>query len=332
VSLLPRVRAATLFNYIEVASSAGLDPYCMLRGVQIDPALLSEPENWLSARRVADLLEQSARQSCRDDFALMLAACRAFPSLGPISLLLKHQATLKDIIGTLREYRAHVNDVFGVVDAVSDGVAVVEWTVAAEFSGAQIESLVCALGYRALTGAMAQGWLPECVHFRFNRPTEIQSYQRYFKCDLQFGAQFNGLSFNASQLETRSAAGDPAMALHAERLLRLVPATADTLTDRAKHALYLLLPSGQASLYAIARNLGLGARSLQRELDNEGTSFATLLNETRRELAQRYLVAKSQPLAEVAHLLGYATPGSFSRWFAHQFGMTPQCWRSQEKN
>ena len=59
--LLPRVRAVSLFNYIEIAASVGLDPYLLLRDAQIDPALLAHPENWLGARPVGDLLERSAR-------------------------------------------------------------------------------------------------------------------------------------------------------------------------------------------------------------------------------------------------------------------------------
>jgi AraC-like DNA-binding protein len=29
-------------------------------------------------------------------------------------------------------------------------------------------------------------------------------------------------------------------------------------------------------------------------------------------------------------LLGYASPSSFTRWFAGAFGMSPQAWRAQQ--
>ncbi len=219
--MLPRVRAVSLFNYIEIAASVGLDPYRLLRDAQIDPALLAHPENWLGARPVGDLLERSARNSDRDDFALLLAECRTFASLGPISLVLKHQETLGQVIARLQEYRTRLNDVIGLALAVSEDVAIVQWTVVPEFAGPQIECLVSAVGYRALTEAMGRSWKPECVHFAMARPVEIQSYQRFFQCDLHFGAPFNGLSFNAGQLDMRNRGSDPALAQHAERLLKL---------------------------------------------------------------------------------------------------------------
>ncbi len=329
--MLPRVRAVSLFNYIEIAASVGLDPYLLLRDAQIDPALLAHPENWLGARPVGDLLERSARDSDRDDFALLLAECRTFASLGPISLVLKHQETLGQVIARLQEYRTRLNDVIGLALAVSEDVAIVQWTVVPEFAGPQIECLVSAVGYRALTEAMGRSWKPECVHFAMARPVEIQSYQRFFQCDLHFGAPFNGLSFNAGQLDIRNRGSDPALAQHAERLLKLIPAPEESVTDKSRHALYLLLPAGRADLVSVARNLGIGCRSLQRELEVEGTTFGALLRETRRELALRYVSANTHRVGEVAHLVGYSSPGSFSRWFAGEFGTTPLLWRAQHR-
>ena len=82
------------------------------------------------------------------------------------------------------------------------------------------------------------------------------------------------------------------MARHAQRYLdMLVPDPADgSITERARRSLYLLLPAGRATLEQVGDNLGLHPRALQRLLDKEGRTFATLLNEVRRELALRYLV------------------------------------------
>jgi len=260
--LLPRVRAVSLFNYIEIAASVGLDPYRLLRDAQIDPTLLAHPENWLGARPVGDLLERSARDSDRDDFALLLAECRTFASLGPISLVLKHQETLGQVIARLQEYRTRLNDVIGLALAVSEDVAIVQWTVVPEFAGPQIECLVSAVGYRALTEAMGRSWKPECVHFAMARPVEIQSYQRFFQCDLHFGAPFNGLSFNAGQLDIRNRGSDPALAQHAERLLKLIPAqTQAALTTRKAPSSQRLSDAAEAGA-SLTRQASQSAREL----------------------------------------------------------------------
>ena len=329
--LLPRVRAVALHDYVDVARSVGIDPYEMLRDADIDPVLLSNPEIWLGARPVKRLLDRSAVLSGRDDFGILLADRRSFASLGPVSLVLKHQTTLRGVIEKLREHRLRLNDVSGLALNSSGDLSFVQWTIAAEFAGQQVETLLCAGGYRVLTEAMSRSWAPECAHFAFARPEHVQSYQRFFGCDLQFGAPFNGVSFKTADLDVSNPSGDAALAEHAERLLALVPTHDESVSACAKHALCFLLPSGRGSLSAVARNLGLSPRSLQRDLAEENTSFGAILRETRRDLASHYMRENTMAVAEVAHLLGYSSAGAFSRWFASQFDASPSQIRGSRK-
>ena len=100
------------------------------------------------------------------------------------------------------------------------------------------------------------------------------------------------------------------MARHARRYLdMLVPDPADgSITERARRCIYLLLPAGRATLEQVGENLGMSARTLQRSLDKEGRTFATLLNEVRRELALRYLASSAHSMTAIAQMTGYATP------------------------
>ena len=68
--------------------------------------------------------------------------------------------------------------------------------------------------------------------------------------------------------------------------------------------------------------------TLQRLLEREGCTFGEILNDIRRELAQRYLAEPSHPIATVAELVGYRTPSSFTRWFTAEFGQSPTTWRA----
>jgi len=57
-----------------------------------------------------------------------------------------------------------------------------------------------------------------------------------------------------------------------------------------------------------------------------GTSYNELLNEVRKDLVVRYLSEVSRKHAEIALLLGFSGPSSFSRWFRHEFGYKVQDW------
>ena len=88
------------------------------------------------------------------------------------------------------------------------------------------------------------------------------------------------------------------------------------------------LPRGGGSQAAIARDLGVGDRTLQRRLAGEGTTFAALLEQSRRQLAEGFLRDQRLSASEVAFLLGYADPSTFFRAFKRWTGQTPQQFRA----
>src|SRR5262245_5293105 len=103
-----------LTNYNEVARFVGLDPYELLARCQLNPAHLEDPEFWLPAASVLQVLDDSAARSGRDDFGVLLGKTRSFTSLGPVSLLLKHEANVRQILLAAVEYRHLINDLLHV--------------------------------------------------------------------------------------------------------------------------------------------------------------------------------------------------------------------------
>ena len=93
-----------------------------------------------------------------------------------------------------------------------------------------------------------------------------------------------------------------------------------------RDAIYLLLPMGRATIEQVAQSLTLNVRTLQRQLEEEGTTFSELINTIRRELAIRYIEGNQFSLGHIAELLGYSTQTSFTRWFKTEFGVAPTKW------
>lgn len=112
-----------------------------------------------------------------------------------------------------------------------------------------------------------------------------------------------------------------------QRRLADLPAT-DATTERARAALIELLPAGDPSMPAVARRLGVSSRTLQRRLQEAGTTFQGLLAETRADLARHYLRHSRLPTAEISFLLGYEDPNSFYRAFHGWTGTTPEAMRA----
>ncbi|MEL6537661.1 MAG: helix-turn-helix transcriptional regulator, partial [Bacteroidota bacterium] len=99
-----------------------------------------------------------------------------------------------------------------------------------------------------------------------------------------------------------------------------------TLTDTLRAIIYTLLSPQFPSLESVAAQVHLSVRELQRRLKAEGTSFARLKTEIRKELALHYL---SQELStkEITYLMGYSEPSAFVSAFTGWFGQSPGQYR-----
>jgi AraC-like DNA-binding protein len=90
---------------------------------------------------------------------------------------------------------------------------------------------------------------------------------------------------------------------------------------RAK--LIAAMDGGDTSMEAMAKKLGMSARSLQRRLSDEGTKYNDLLADVRAEFAKRYLARGTLSASEVAYLIGFTEPPAFFKAFKRWTGMTP---------
>src|SRR5262245_17973495 len=103
------VRAAALTSYFEVAEQLRLDVVPLLRNAGLSRSMLSNSEQMLPARAVITLLQESARISGCETFGLMMTEHRKLSDIGPLSLLIVHQTTLREAIGIVAEYRNRIN-------------------------------------------------------------------------------------------------------------------------------------------------------------------------------------------------------------------------------
>ena len=114
---------------------------------------------------------------------------------------------------------------------------------------------------------------------------------------------------------------------HAERLLAELPAPEPPLVSRLRAVLREELRGGDVGVEHVARRLALGARTLQRRLEDEGVRFAEVLAELRTELARDYLREPGLSIAEIAWLLGFSEQSAFTRAFKRWVGTTPATYR-----
>jgi AraC-like DNA-binding protein len=252
--------------------------------------------------------------------------------LGVVSVLLTHQRTLRDAVGTLVQYRHLMNEFLVIRIEETGKKVIVREDVVADDAGPSIQSVELALGAmsRMFSTLLGSSWQPPLgVNFTHDAPPDLRLHHRIFGGKLEFASAFNGLICRAADLDFPNPIADPTMARHAQRLLEGLPgANEPSIVLEVRKTIYLMLPAGRATIEQVAKGLGMNVRTLQRQLEGAGKVFSDMVNGVRRDLVIHYMDNRSYSLGRIAGSLGYSAYGSFVRWFVAEFGMTPTRWRS----
>lgn len=106
----------------------------------------------------------------------------------------------------------------------------------------------------------------------------------------------------------------------------------EPLPQRVKTALRLLLKDGLPRKERVAEKFHMTVRTLQRHLQQAGTSYQQILDELRQELAEHYLLRSELTIQDIASYLGFTESRSFHRSFKAWTGQTPGEYREAKRN
>jgi AraC-like DNA-binding protein len=87
------------------------------------------------------------------------------------------------------------------------------------------------------------------------------------------------------------------------------------------------LQRGLPRIEVVARRMGVSERTLRRRLREEGTSFRSVIDQTRADVAESYMRDRRLSLSEVSFLLGFSEASAFARAFKRWTDSTPGAWR-----
>jgi len=162
-------------------------------------------------------------------------------------------------------------------------------------------------------------------------PNEIEKYQEFFGVAPQ-KSQGISIHFSKTDGERPFLTSNSTMWSFFEPNLKQSLAELDhsvATKEKVKAILLESLPAGLGNIDEVAKRLALSKRTLQRLLEDENTNFKTILDDTRKALAEYYLKQSSISTSEISFLLGFQEINSFSRAFKHWTGATPNTYRHQ---
>jgi AraC-like DNA-binding protein len=174
---------------------------------------------------------------------------------------------------------------------------------------------------------------PLRLEFVQPRP-HVKTIERHFACPVVCGALRNAIVFRAAD------AARPFVTRNAELLGMLAPQFEaelkqenddENFAERVRGAIQRKLTGRRPTIEDIADALHVSSRTLQRRLQDEGSSFQRALEQARHHLARHYLNNSALELNEAAYLLGYEDANSFVRAFRTWEGVPPARWREEQR-
>jgi len=207
------------------------------------------------------------------------------------------------------------------------------WLLADEIEPAVL--IECAFAWVLSIARQGTGTRLSPLRVEFVQPrTRTKMIERHFRCPVVCGAERNAIIFRVGDAQrpfvTRNAELLAMLAPHFEEELKRENRDED-FVERVRVAIQQKLTGRRPSIDEIAAALHISARTLQRRLQDEGSSFQRVLDEARHHLARHYLNNSVLELSEAAYLLGYEDGNSFVRAFRIWEGVPPARWRELQR-
>jgi AraC-like DNA-binding protein len=165
------------------------------------------------------------------------------------------------------------------------------------------------------------------------RPAHAESYAQAFGAPVRFGTPHNGIVLHRRWLSVPMRQANPRVSAgfeqHARGLLDKLQHQQGIVGRVREEVATQLAALGGISMEQVAKRLGTSVPTLRRRLEVEGVTFTGLLDDLRRELAERYLRETTKTVSEVALLLGFAHVGAFDRAFKRWTGASPKAYRAR---
>lgn len=322
------VRGTSLQGFVELVDELGGDPGTLLALSRVPPTAVGDHESFIDYRHAVAALEAAASATGAGDFGRQLATRQGLEILGPLGVAARTAATVGAALEAIEKYFGVYSPAMAVsVRAVpGEPLADLEWQVIAHRPPPYRQAAELALGVtlRVLQLLAGADFRPTSVSLAHRALTPPATYADYFGCPVRFSQPSYALRFQQPILGRRLGEDSDVHAIARQYLSTIVVPTASNTSDSVERLIRRMLPTGGADLDVVAGHLAQHRRTLQRQLAAQGTSFAELVDQVRREDAEGYLRDTDMPLSQLAGVLGFSEQSALSRACRRWFDASPR--------
>lgn len=306
----------------------GLDSALLLSELGLNAAILNTHNATLDLGDYMRLLNTAATTLKDENLGLSLSKNAKAENFGLLAYLSQNAKTIGDSLRIFEHYYRVFTPEFGIEFIVDENSCTYHYHHKApenidprhdiEFSLAiVVESIL-----KSVTGP----WKPEIASFTFSEPSNLEHHHQIFGKNLHFDQAKNFIRFEKSILDIERTSADSALLMilqeHGNALLKSVK-DQDNIEDQVRVLITSNAGHQNVNTESIAKHLNMSVRNLHRVLQERGTSYQQIRDETLLNIGKEALSETRSNVTEIALRLGYSESSAFVRMFKRHTGMTP---------
>lgn len=319
------IRAPTAQWLIKQLGGMGIQPSRVLEGTTLDGAWLDQETASVSYPQYARIITNALAATADGAIGLKVGRTVNLAMFGAFGYALMSSRTLKDAADVFLKYQ----DLPGQLTRISIRRRGPEWVIRFDpLYPFEDRLLVYAIEEVLSTTYYGMVFLVNrdvdliAIDLSYPAPGHAGLYAEMFHCPVRFGAPENRVRVNAHSFDLPVRTANQNVYEYCTRFCdEMLGALtqSDPYIDRIR-GLILASPGRFLKTGEMAKELGMSTRSLNRRLEERGTSYKKIVNEVRADLAMRYLEDTNLSIDQIADLVGFAETTTFRKTFKQWTG------------
>jgi AraC-like DNA-binding protein len=329
-----KIEARLACRVVEDLRQQGVRADDLLKEVGLRRSDVADPEARVPYAAVLSLIERAATLLGDPSLGLRLGASHEARDSGLLGFVVLNSPTLMDALRNLQRYFHVVGEGEDIeVERVGPHIVLRFRETDAALRGLRHNSeYIAAILVRACRDMTRKRVSPVRAEFMHGRPNGKVAYTDYLGCPVRFQAEWDALVYDAATMRLPVIGADSKLFKVLERacqkILGPTPRKRDIQHD-VRELVIEGLAKGAVQFDAVARELNMSSKTLERRLAERKTTFSALLDDARSGLAKHYLTDTDLRLEQITYLTGYSEPAALVRAFRRWTGTTPMQFRAK---
>ena len=323
-------KASLLLVLWNILESYGIDPEPLFQEMALNPELMRQSGGRYRIDNIDNLWRKASEVIDDPCFGLKAAEVWHPSNLGALGYAMLASNTLRTSLERLVRYLGFLSDEDSMkLDETEEGLRLTLVLSQRNVDKSEQNDAVLAVTLSMCRMNYIEDLAPVSVTLAHPKPSCSPRFFEYFRSPVLFEAPTYSLTLPIEAVDKILPGSNPQLAeLNDQVMIQyLAKLDQDHITQKVKATIIDQLPSGSVTDETVARALYMSSRKLQRQLQSAGTTFNTLLNEIRQDLAQKYIRDQDTSMTEIAFLLGFSESSAFSRAFKRWLGVSPTEYR-----